>query len=62
MPKYYARISGKFELGGFLTAENRVEAVDKLKDQGLTEGVTEHTLLGEIEILELAEAEEPEKA
>lgn len=61
MPKYYAKISGKFELGGFLTAENRVETVDKLKDRGFDENVVDHTLLGEIEILDLVEADEAER-
>ena len=58
MPKYYARISGRFELVGYLTAENRLEAIDKLKEEGFNGNVEKHELLGTVEILELEEAEE----
>lgn len=63
MPKYYAKISGTFELAGFLTAENRIEAIDNLKQQGFNVKVEEHVLLGSIEVLQLDDVEgEDEKS
>ncbi len=61
MPRYYAKISGKFELTGFLTAENRIEAIDNLQQEGFNKSVEKHELLGSIEILQLDEAEDDTK-